>query len=87
MDVTPAPAPAPRPRRRKPKMEYRIQFRDECPSIGAGSRGIAVLKLGRKWVHIVDPSSGAKARLTVALWRSLPKRVVRKGKLTDEVVY
>lgn len=67
--------------------EYRIQFYDEVPSIGSGMRGISVVKLGRKWVKIVEVASGTTARVTVAMWRTFPKHVMRRGKQTDEVVY
>lgn len=77
---------APRPKRRRHVMQYRIQFADEAPAIGSGWRGVAVLKLGRKWVTIVETATSARARLKKAVWAEMPKHVVKRNKLTGEIV-
>lgn len=43
-------------------MQYRVQFADEAPAIGSGWRGVAEIKVGRKWVTIVETATGYKAR-------------------------
>ena len=69
-------------------MEYRVNFWDnEVPQFGDGNRGIGVLKLGTKWVRLIEIGSGHTARISRKLWDTLPKHVVKRNKLTGEVVY
>jgi hypothetical protein len=67
-------------------MQFRVHFADEAPAIGSGSRGVAVLKDGRKWVTIVETAIGTRARLRKAVWLTMTKAVVRRNRLTGEVI-
>lgn len=73
---------------RRHKMDYRVHFmHDECKAFGCGDRGVAVLKIGRKWVTLLEVGSGIKARMLKSVWGTLRKRVVKRGKVTDEYVF
>ncbi len=54
------------------KQGLRVRFEDEAPRIGSGWR-IVIPKIGRKWVHIVEVSTGRGARLKLATWATMTK--------------
>ena len=72
---------------KKLKPHFFVALDDEIPAAGAGFRGIAVLKIGRKWAQLVITGTQEKARVPVKLWAELPKHVYKRGKLTGEIVF
>ncbi len=66
-------------------MQYRIQFMDEAPAFGSGSRGVAVVKQDRRYITLYDIGSGIKKRFLLAWWYSIPKHVVKNNRLTGEI--
>ena len=41
----------------------RIQFEDQAPAIGSGSRAVLVVHQGPKWVRVLDPASCESAQM------------------------
>lgn len=57
-------------------IKARWRFADEAPRIGCGERGVNVL-VGRKWVRIVERSTGNRVKLPVEVFEKLkPRRMV-----------
>lgn len=73
--------------KRKLKPEFFIHFMGEIPSFRDGRRGVTVKKIGTKWVYLICTCTGDTAKINVALWRSLPKHVVKRNKMTGEIVF
>jgi hypothetical protein len=73
--------------KRKLKPEYFIQFMGELPSIGDGWRGVAVKKIGTKWVYFVATGDQTPCRIALKLWKQIPKHVVKRNKMTGEVIF
>lgn len=72
---------------KKRRAEFFIQFWDEAPAIGSGWRGVAVHKLGHKWAHIISTGDQTPFKMSRKVWDKLPKHVVKRGKLTGEVLF
>lgn len=60
-------------RKHKPKSTHRIQFKDECPSIGSGWRGIMVTKITGRHVHFRETATGHYGKLSIFEWNSIKK--------------
>lgn len=54
------------------KQGLRVHLHDECPRIGSGWR-IVIPSVGRKWVRIVEVSTGRGARLKRPTWEQIAK--------------
>lgn len=73
---------------RKLKPEFFVHFMNgEVPAFGDGFRGVAVTKTGNKWVYLVATGDQTPARMAKSVWDELPKHVVKRGKLTGEVLF
>ena len=69
-----------RRRRKRYKAEYGVQLYDrEIVGVAQGYRCFAVVKTGRKWVHLVDTANQTAHKCRVELWNKL----VRKGHAFD----
>lgn len=63
--------------RRRKKSDLRLYLYDEAPRVGSGWRGVQVVKVGRKWVHLRETSTGITFKLPVDLYRRMIKEVKR----------
>lgn len=72
---------------KKLKPEFFISFWDENPTVGSGWRGVAVTKYGNKWVHFTLTGTGDNTKLPKHVWGTLAKHVVRRNRMTGEIVY
>lgn len=60
-------------------MTFKTQmyFTDDVPKFYCGMRGVEI-KIGRKWVRILEPATGRKARIRMSHW----ERIKHRAKVT-----
>ena len=51
----------------------KVCLQDEIPKFGCGWRRLIVLARGRKWVRLLQPANGRRARINTAVWDQIER--------------